>query len=33
LSKVLGYKASESAEIKTSGAITAPDKAAKAEAA
>jgi formyl-CoA transferase len=26
LSKVLGYTATEIAEIKTSGAITAPDK-------
>jgi formyl-CoA transferase len=33
LSKVLGYGASEIAEIKTSGAITPPDKPAKAEAA
>jgi len=30
---VLGYGASEIAEIKTSGAITPPDKPAKAEAA
>jgi formyl-CoA transferase len=33
LSKVLGYSAKELAEIKLSGAITAPDKPAKAEAA
>jgi formyl-CoA transferase len=33
LTKVLGYSAKELAEIKTSGAITAPDKPAKAEAA
>ena len=33
LSKVLGYKSSEIAEIKTSGAITPLDKPAKAEAA
>jgi formyl-CoA transferase len=33
LGKVLGYTAKEIAEIKTSGAITPPDKPAKAEAA
>ena len=33
LTKVLGYSAKEIAEIKTSGAITAPEKPAKAEAA
>ena len=33
LRQVLGYSASEIAEIKASGAITAPDKPAKAEAA
>src|SRR5688572_31597809 len=33
LSKVLGYSAKELAEIKTSGAITPPEKPAKAEAA
>ncbi|MGZ5835581.1 MAG: formyl-CoA transferase [Xanthobacteraceae bacterium] len=33
LSKVLGYSASEVAEIKNSGAITAPEKPAKAAAA
>jgi len=33
LSKVLGYSAKEIAEIKGSGAITAPEKPAKAEAA
>src|SRR5437660_2615743 len=33
LSKVLGYSAAELAEIKTSGAITAQDKGARAEAA
>ena len=33
LSKVLGYSAKEVAEIKGSGAITAPEKPAKAEAA
>ena len=33
LTKVLGYSAKEIADIKTSGAITAPDKPAKAEAA
>ena len=33
LTKVLGYSAKELAEIKTSGAITAPEKPAKAEAA
>ena len=33
LSKVLGYSAKEIAEIKTSGAITPPEKPAKAEAA
>src|SRR5499433_3264837 len=33
LSKVLGYSDSEIAEIKTSGAITAPEKGARAEAA
>ena len=33
LAKVLGYSAADIAEIKTSGAITAPDKPAKAEAA
>jgi formyl-CoA transferase len=33
LSKVLGYSAKELAEIKASGAITAPEKGAKAEAA
>ena len=31
--KVLGYSAKEIAEIKTSGAITAPEKGARAEAA
>ena len=30
LDKVLGYSASEVAEIKTSGAITPPEKPAKA---
>jgi hypothetical protein len=30
---VLGYSAKELAEIKVSGAITAPEKPAKAEAA
>jgi formyl-CoA transferase len=33
LSKVLGYNAKEIAEIKASGAITAPEKGARAEAA
>ena len=33
LTKVLGYSAKEVTEIKTSGAITAPEKPAKAEAA
>src|SRR5436309_1989996 len=33
LTKVLGYSAKELADIKTSGAITPPDKPAKAEAA
>jgi formyl-CoA transferase len=33
LTRVLGYSAKELAEIKTSGAITPPDKPAKAEAA
>jgi formyl-CoA transferase len=33
LRKVLGYSEKELAEIKSSGAITAPDKPAKAEAA
>ena len=33
LTKVLGYSAKELAEIKTSGAITPPEKPAKAEAA
>ena len=33
LTKVCGYSAKELAEIKTSGAITAPEKPAKAEAA
>jgi formyl-CoA transferase len=33
LGKVLGYSAKEIAEIKTSGAITAPEKGARAEAA
>jgi formyl-CoA transferase len=33
LTKVLGYSAAEVAEIKASGAITAPDKPAKAAAA
>jgi formyl-CoA transferase len=33
LDKVLGYSAKEIAEIKTSGAITPPEKPAKAEAA
>jgi formyl-CoA transferase len=33
LTKVLGYSAKELSEIKTSGAITAPEKPAKAEAA
>jgi formyl-CoA transferase len=33
LIKVLGYSAKELAEIKTSGAITAPEKGARAEAA
>jgi formyl-CoA transferase len=33
LGKVLGYSASEVAEIKLSGAITPPEKPAKAEAA
>ena len=33
LTKVLGYSSKELAEIKTSGAITAPEKPAKAEAA
>jgi formyl-CoA transferase len=33
LTKVLGYSAKELAEIKASGAITAPEKPAKAEAA
>jgi formyl-CoA transferase len=33
LTKVLGYSGKELAEIKASGAIMAPDKPAKAEAA
>jgi formyl-CoA transferase len=33
LIKVLGYSAKEYAEIKSSGAITPPEKPAKAEAA
>jgi formyl-CoA transferase len=33
LGKELGYSAKEIAEIKTSGAITAPEKGARAEAA
>jgi formyl-CoA transferase len=33
LTKVLGYSDAEVGEIKLSGAITAPDKPAKAEAA
>ena len=33
LTKVLGYSAKELADIQSSGAITAPDKPAKAEAA
>jgi formyl-CoA transferase len=33
LGNVLGYSAKEIAEIKTSGAITAPEKGARAEAA
>jgi formyl-CoA transferase len=33
LTKVLGYSGKELAEIQSSGAITAPDKPAKAEAA
>ena len=33
LTKVLGYSATDVAEIKTSGAITPPEKPAKAEAA
>jgi len=33
LRQVLGYSAKEIAEIKTSGAVTAPEKPAKAEAA
>jgi formyl-CoA transferase len=33
LRKALGYSEKELAEIKSSGAITAPDKPAKAEAA
>src|SRR5438477_10067979 len=33
LTDVLGYSSEELAEIKASGAITAPDKPAKAEAA
>jgi formyl-CoA transferase len=33
LRKVLGYSEKELAEIRSSGAITAPDKPAKAEAA
>jgi formyl-CoA transferase len=33
LRKLLGYSENELAEIKSSGAITAPDKPAKAEAA
>jgi formyl-CoA transferase len=33
LRQVLGYSDKEVAEIKTSGAITAPEKPAKAEAA
>jgi formyl-CoA transferase len=33
LAKELGYSASEVAEIKASGAITAPEKGARAEAA
>ena len=33
LRKVIGYSGGEVAEIKSSGAITAPEKPAKAEAA
>ena len=33
LIKVLGYSAKEAAELKTSGAMTAPEKGARAEAA
>jgi formyl-CoA transferase len=33
LTKVLGYSAKDYAEIKASGAITPPEKPAKAEAA
>jgi formyl-CoA transferase len=33
LTKVLGYSAKEAAEIKASGAMTAPEKGARAEAA
>ena len=33
LRKVLGYSATEIAEIKASGAITPPEKGARAEAA
>jgi formyl-CoA transferase len=33
LAKVLGYSAEEVADIKASGAITAPEKGARAEAA
>jgi formyl-CoA transferase len=33
LTKVLGYSAKEAAEIKSSGALTAPEKGARAEAA
>jgi formyl-CoA transferase len=33
LTKVLGYSAKEFAEIRASGAITPPEKPAKAEAA
>jgi formyl-CoA transferase len=33
LAKELGYSASEITEIKASGAITAPEKGARAEAA
>jgi formyl-CoA transferase len=33
LIKVLGYSTKEAAELKTSGAMTAPEKGARAEAA
>jgi hypothetical protein len=33
LGKELGYSATEIAEIKASGAVTAPEKGARAEAA